>query len=204
MRQCLSSSLVLAVLTACAAPEPGSQAWTAWQEQKKQDAKVETVKDTLSDMPDWFASPPSDEFSIYQSGTGSSADLQFAWDKAVLSAKRGVADRVNSRISSKLKEFLSESGVAENAKVLYESEHVTTNLITEANLSGYSVTDKKIIPAGSQYRVYVLLQYPLGSANRMLLDQIKKNDVLETQVKASKAYQELERDIQDARNSKAD
>ena len=204
MSKLIFTLIPLTLLASCAGPEPGSPAWNAQLEQKKQEAKAEAVKDTLSDLPDWFASPPVDEHAIYQGGTAVSGDLQFAWDKAVLAAKRSLADRVNSRISAKVKEFLAESGAAENAKVLYDSERTTTNLITEANLSGYAVSDKKIIPLGTQYRVYVLLQYPMGNANRMLLDQVKKDEALETQVRASKAYQELERDIQSARNAQSD
>ena len=194
--------IAVILLAACSTPEPGTPAWTAMQERQKQEAKAEAVKDTLSDLPDWFASPPVDEHALYQAGTAVSSDLQFAWDKAVLSAKRAMADRINSRISSKIKEFLAESGAAENAKVLYDSERVTTNLITEASLAGYAVKDKKILPLGTQYRVYVLLEYPTGSANQMLVEQVKKDQALETQLRASKAYQELEQDIQNARKAK--
>ena len=190
------------ILAACAAPEPGSPAWTALQQQKQQQAKAEQVKDTLSDVPDWFASPPVDEHSFYQAGTANSGDLQFAWDKAVLAAKRNLADRVNGRISAKIKEMLSESGSGDHAKVLYDSQRTTTNLMTEVTLPGYAVTDKKIIAEGGQYRVYVLLQYPLGDANRLLVDQVRKDRELETELKATKAYQELEKDIEDARKAK--
>ena len=103
-----------------------------------------------------------------------------------------------------MKEFVSETGAGENVHVLAESERVTSNLITEVNLSGYTVKDKKFIPAGSQYRVYVLLQYPLGTANRMLVDQVGKDNLLEGKLRASKAYQDLEKDIQDARAHETD
>jgi len=195
------SVLAMLTLAACATPQPGTPAYTAQQEQKKQETRVETVKTVVDDLPPWFTSPPVDEFSIYAAGTATSSDLQFSEDKAVLSAKRGLADRINSRISGKLKEFLSESGAAENTQVLAESERVTSNLITEVNLAGYTVTQKKFIPAGTQYRAYVLLQYPIGSANRILVDQVNKNNILQGKLRASKAFQELEKDIQDARKS---
>jgi cell division FtsZ-interacting protein ZapD len=56
-----------------------------------------------------------------------------------------------------------------------------------------------VLALGGGYRAYALVQYPLGQANRMLLDQIRKNARLETKVQASKAYQELEKDVRDAR-----
>ena len=198
-RSALCAILGAMTLAACASPQPGSPGWTAQQEQKKQEVRAETVKASVDDLPSWYTSPPTDEFSIYAPGTSTSSDLQFAEDKAVLAAKRSMADRINSKLSSKMKEFLAESGAGENTQVQAESERVTSNLITEVNLAGYTITQKKFIPAGQQYRAYVLLQYPLGSANRILVDQVNKNSILQGKVRASKAFQELEKDIQDAR-----
>jgi len=200
-RSALCAILGSLTLAACASPEPGTPAFTAQQEQNKQDARVATVKASVDDLPSWFTTPPTDEFSIYAPGTAASSDLQFAEDKAVLGAKRAMADRINSKLSSKMKEFLSESGAGENAQVQAESERVTSNLITEVNLTGYNITQKKFVPAGQQYRAYVLLQYPLGQANRILVDQVHKDNILQGKLRASKAFQELEKDIRDARDA---
>jgi hypothetical protein len=187
------------ILAACAQPQPGTPAFTAAEEQHRQEQKTEAVKDAVGDMPSWYLTPPGDDTSLYAPGTATSGDLQFAVDKAVIGAKRALADRINSRLSSKLKEFLSESGAADDARAMVESERVTNNLITEVNLSGYQITEKTVMPAGSQFRAYVLVQYPLGKANRILLDQIQKSDLLESKVRASKAFQELEKDIDAAK-----
>jgi hypothetical protein len=199
IRQIFFAAVGAVALAACASPEPGSPGWTAQQAQKKEEARADAVKASVSEIPSWYAAPPNDEFSIYAPGTATSTDLQFALDKAILAAKRSLADRVNSRLSSKMKEFISESGASENAQVLTESERVTSNLITEVNLTGYAVTERKMIPSGGQYRAYVLVQYPLGSANRLLVEQVKKNDLLQGKLRASKAFQELEKDIREAR-----
>jgi hypothetical protein len=198
-RSAICAVLGALTLGACATPEPGTPAWTAQQEQQKQDTRTATVKASVDDLPSWYRNPPTDEFSIYAPGTATSSDLQFAEDKAILGAKRALADRINSRLSSKMKEFLSESGAGENTQVMAESERVTSNLITEVNLSGYNITEKKLVPAGTQYRAYVLVQYPLGNANRILVDQVNKNSLLQGKLRASKAFQELEKDIRDAR-----
>ncbi|HIJ61975.1 MAG TPA: hypothetical protein HPQ04_04710 [Rhodospirillaceae bacterium] len=194
--------LALLTLAACASPQPGTPAFTAQQEQQKQEARVETVKTTVDDVPSWVTNPPGDdETSIYASGNAMSADLQFAEDKAVLSAKRSLADRLKSLISSKMKDMLHESGVPENTQSYAEGERVTSNLITEVNLAGYSVKEKKFAAAGPQYRAFVLLQYPLGNANRILVEQVNRNSQLQGKLKTSKAFQDLERDIQDARKA---
>ena len=192
-------SSVLFIAACASSPQPGTQAYIAQQEQKKQDARQETVKGSVTDLPSWYTSPPADENSIFAPGTGTSSDLQFAEDKAVLGAKRALADRINSKISSKLKELISESGTSEDVQVSAESERVTNNLITEVNLAGYNVTERKYLPAGNQYRVYVLLQYPLGNANRVLVEQVNRNNLLQGKLRSSKAFQELEKDIEDAK-----
>lgn len=189
-------------VAACAGPEPGSPAWTAQQEQKKQEARAETVKDAVAEIPTWYGNPPDDDVAIYAPGSASSTDLQFAIDKAVIAAKRSLADRLNSRLSAKLKEYLTESGAAEDARMLTETESVTSNLVTEVNLTGYSVTERKMIASGNQYRAYVLVQYPLASANRLLVDQVQKDEQLHGKLRASGAFQELERDIEAARKAK--
>jgi len=199
IRQALCAALGTLALAACTSPEPASPAWTAQQAQKKEEVRVAAVKDSVAEIPSWYGNPPGDEHSVYAPGTATSTDLQFAIDKAVLAAKRSLADRLNSRLSSKMKEFVSESGASENAQMVTESERVTSNLISEVNLTGYAVTERRLIPSGNQYRAYVLLQYPLGSANRLLVEQVKKNDALEGKLRASKAFQELERDIEAAR-----
>jgi hypothetical protein len=188
-------------LAACASPEPGSPAAAALAHQKQQEARTEQVKDTVSDAPSWYLAPPKDDVSLYGAGTATSADLQMAVDKATLTGKRVVADRLKSLLSAKMKDYASESGAGEDARVQSEVERVTSNVVAEANMSGYQVTKTEVKPQGTQYRAYVLVQYPLGAANRVLVDQTRKNEVLESKLRASKAFQDLEQEIQSARQA---
>ncbi len=183
----------------CATPEPGSPEAVALEQEEKEEAKVEAVEETVDELPGWFLNLPTDQHSVYAAGTATSPDLQLAMDKAGLNAKRSLADRINSALSSKMKEFVAEVGQGEDTEVITEVERVTSNLITEVNVAGYSQADAKIIPQGDKYRAYVLLQYPIGEANRILIDQVKKNQVLDAKLRASKAFKELEEEIDEAR-----
>jgi hypothetical protein len=42
----------------------------------------------------------------------------------------------------------------------------------------------------------VLLRYPVGENNRVVADQVKKSAVLDTKIRAAKAFQDLEREIE--------
>lgn len=184
-----------AALAGCATPAPG----TPEAEKAAREERQETVAKTAEEVPAWFLAMPSDASALFAAGTSTSTDLQLAMDKAVLNAKRSLADRINSTLSSKMKEFLSETGSGEDTKVVQEVERITSNLITEVNVAGYTRDKTEVKPSGAQYRAYVLLRYPLGAANRILVDQVKKNELVESRVRASKAFQELEKEIKMAK-----
>ena len=194
--------LVLGLLsTGCAtSPQPGTPEAAFEKEEKKQKARIAATEQTVINIPEWFRKPPKSDHAVYAVGTATSPDIQFAIDKSDLAAKRSLADRLNSQLSSKLKEFLEEQGQGEDQVVITEASRVTTNLITEVNVSGYSRIDSAIVAQGTKYRAYVLLEYPVGKANRILVNQVKKNKILESKLRASKAFKELEEDIKKARS----
>ena len=57
----------------------------------------------------------------------------------------------------------------------------------------------KIVPVGTSYRTYVLLAYPIGEANRVLVDQLRKNTVLAAKIRSVKAFKELENEVDERR-----
>ena len=96
---------------------------------------------------------------------------------------------------------VDESGSGDDSVLTNEASKVTINLITEANVAGYKQADAKVLSQGKKYRAYVLLQYPLGKANAVLVDQVKKNRILEGKLRATKAFKDLEEEIKQARGS---
>lgn len=161
------------------------------------DARAAQVKTMASEMPDWYANPPTDEHSLYAAGTADSADLGFALDKAILSAKRSLADRVNGSVSSQHKEYLKEGGA--NPQPVLASDRATTNRITDVVLNGYTVVQTKVVPTDTQYRAYVLVQYPLGNARLAPSNAVEHDTTQETKLRAAKAFEDLQKDIDAAK-----
>jgi hypothetical protein len=194
----------VALLGACSAtPPPGPQAGTpefaAAQSQQRHEAVTTQVKTMASEVPDWYVNPPKDERALYAAGTANSSDLEFAFDKAILSAKRALADRVNGSVSSQHKEYLQEGST--NAVPMLVSERATTNKITDVVLNGYTVVQTKLVPSDTQYRAFVLLQYPLANMAPAPTKQVDGEPAQDTRLKAAKAYDELQKDI-DAQKQK--
>ena len=121
--------------------------------------------------------------------------MQLSTDKATIAAKRSLAEKLDSTISSKTKQFAKEIGMDELTELYSELEQVTINSVKEANIVGFKEYKSKTLAVGSKYRTYYVLEYPLGSANKILISQIKNNALLEGSLHASKAYKELEKEI---------
>ena len=157
--------------------------------------KTEIAKEAIKETPKWFKKLPKSKKFLYAKGTAVSGDMQLSMDKATMVAKRSLAEKLDSTISSKTKTFAKEVGMGELTELYSELEQVTINSVKEANIVGFKEYKIKTIAVGSQYRTYYVLEYPLGSANKILISQIKNNALLEGSLQASKAYKELEKEI---------
>jgi hypothetical protein len=197
--QGITLSAVALILIACSSPKFGTAEYAEIQEQQRQKMLLKQVEQTIDKSPKWFLEPPVESNAIYSVATDYSTDLQFAIDKSMLNAKVGLATQISNKVSSKMKEFAQEVGAGSDAQVVKEIERVSTELVTEVNLSGFTTAKREIIQQGSGYRSYVMLRYPLGEANKMVVEQTKKNAILDSKIRASKAFQELEKDIADSK-----
>ena len=160
-----------------------------------------TPEETIvSNMPDWCLNLPSSEVALYRCGIGESSDLNMARNRAVLDAKRGLADSIDSQISSRMEDFLKATGTGDNEEIRQRSEVVTKNVTVEAQLIGYKETKAETQSVGSKFLHYVLLEYPIGQANQALLTKIKEDEVLSTTEAADKAMAELEAEIENKRS----
>ena len=196
-------SLALTVVAACAAtPKPGTPEAAALAHEEQQKETHAEVKSVVAEAPDWYTKPPQDEQKLYAPGTATSGDLQLAMDESNLAAKRTLADSLKGLLSGKMKQFMSESGSGDVVPTK-EVESVTTDVITEANVAGYRQVQAKVIPEGTQYRAYVLIEYSVAQANHDLADRVNKDPELESKLRASKAFEDLEKDIQKSHDEKA-
>ena len=151
-------------------------------------------------VPEWMLNTPESDTAFYSAGTAVSSDLQLLIDKANLAAKRTLADRIGGEISSQMKEFVIETGDLYDSDVItLDIEQTTRNVIAQVNVAGYIPSKMEVYPLGRMYRTYVLLEYPVGGANNILVEQIRKNRVLYAHVRASKAFTELEVEVDNKR-----
>lgn len=198
LKAALCSSLLL--LTACQTVEPGTPEAHALAIKEAKEETSSTNQQIVNDIPDWCLNVPTSDFALYRCGIGESSNLNMARNRATLDAKRGLADSIDSEISSRMEDFLDAVGTGDNEQVRQRSEIVTKNVTIEAQLVGYKEINAESQSIGTKFIHYVLIEYPIGPANQALLNQIKQDEVLSTNEAADAAIAELEAEIEKKRS----
>lgn len=167
--------------------------------------QADQVEKQIDEMPEWYTAIPKEDDAVYAVGTSQTPDLQLAVDIAVLSAKTTLADRVNSRLRSQMKIFKAKLGSTDfDSTVQNEFEQVTRNIIADADVAGYTIKESKIVPNGTQYRAYVLLEYKDAVANRVIKTRLMSNEGLYSKLRATIAFKELDNAVEAQKKQEAD
>lgn len=147
------------------------------------------------DMPEWFLNKPQDPNYIYQSATDVSQDMQTAVDKAMASCRSQLSLEITARMDALVKKFAEEIGQGENSTFLSQFT-TTTKQVASNTIAGAKEKQKSVLKDGNKFRAYVLLEYPIGAANKALMDALAQNKEAYTRFQASKSFDELEREVE--------
>jgi len=188
----------LLFMTAC--KTTGSAEDAAAEAAKATQKPTTTEEKIVSNIPAWCLNLPSSDTALYRCGIGESSSINMSRNRAILDAKRGLADSIDSQISSRMEDFLRATGTGENEEVRQRSEVVTKNVTVEAQLIGYKEINAETQSVSNKFLHYVLLEYPIGQANQALLNQIKQDEILSTTEAADAAMAELEAEIEKKRS----
>ena len=149
--------------------------------------------ETKAGVPDWYYTNEKDG-ALYGSASEYSKDMQFAVDKAMMSAKRELAGNFSSHTSSMMKDYASEVGELNN-DVLREINRTTKVVVSEVNLIGVHRTNFQIDREGTGFRAWVKVRYAMDDTNKLLLEEIRRNRALSLKLESSKSFKELENNV---------
>jgi hypothetical protein len=164
----------------------------------KEEIKKEVAKQ-IDQIPDWYLKPPKDADALYEKAAAKSRDLQMAVNKATMLARAQLATTIQGEVNSIMKMFMDENGPINGAQV---SNNVSVTTVQEAlkmRLNGVQEEKTQVYQDGDKYVAYVLLKYPLGDMNRIVVDQIRQDDAANSRARSDEAYDEIERKIQERR-----
>jgi hypothetical protein len=146
-------------------------------------------------VPGFFANPPTDPNYLFSPATAISQDLQHAVNTAKEEARVDIARQMRVKIEGLFKRFREETGVGEDAEFLSMETDVSKSIVSET-LVGCKARSQEILREGTLYRVYVLMELPIGEANKEMLAKIKENERMYTRYRASEAFKELEEEVE--------
>ena len=190
MKYIMLSAVSVLALTACSATqdEEVSKIQKVTYEYKR-----DRVQEQIDTIPEWFKLMPTDSDNIFSAGTSVTPDMQFAIDAAVLNAKVILADRINSRLRSQIKQFRAKVGDGDlDSTVMTELEKAVKNITANTDVSGYHIANLEVVPHGTQYRAYVLLEYSDAEARKILSNRVRKDQMLMDKIRATRAWRELD------------
>ena len=187
MRNIIAMSSI-AVLAACSKQVPPDAAMS----QQEYEYKTAQVEKQIDQMPKWYTQIPDEDNAVYAIGTAITPDMQLAVDIATLSAKTTLADRIDSKLRSQMKTFKGKIGADDFTNQLaHEFEQATINIIADADVAGYRVMESSIVPNGTQYRAYILLEYTDSEAAKILKNRVARDKMLMSKLQAKSAWAEL-------------
>ena len=98
-----------------------------------------------------------------------------------------------------MRAYADEVGLSNDPEMIQIVSSVTSQEAINVNLSGVQRADAQINREGDSYRAYVLIRYPLGELNKIAVEQVRQNTVLNAKLRASKAFEDLERKVEEAK-----
>jgi len=169
----------------------------------KESDRRERVAQSINKAPDWFLSDSTTEDTVYVTSTESALDMQLSIDMAMISAKRLLTNSLGEYISSRMTEFAGQTANSEGDPIMdKEVERVTKSTVTEVLLKGYQRDRILVVTNGPEFQTFVRLKYPTAELKRLMAAEIGKNAVMAAKVRKTKAFEELEKEIESARVSR--
>jgi len=137
---------------------------------------------------------PTDPNILYATGMGESANMQLALDKAAMNARTEIGRQLELKLNDMQKNFAQE--IEDASPDLRGMYTVATKQVVSTVLRGSKINQQKYREKDGRYEAVAQVIYDIEAAKAPLLDEIKKNENLYTEFMASKAFQELEAEIE--------
>jgi hypothetical protein len=145
-------------------------------------------------QPDWYDVQDDPEY-VHTFGKAEKVSENAAYNAAYANAMLQAAQYVESYVKGMVKNYNSESGV-ENPQVLASVEAVV-KVVSNSKFANTMVTKREtIMTENNRYKTFVRVSIPKEAVNKNLVNQIKNEEALYNQFKASQAFEELEKEVE--------
>ena len=145
-------------------------------------------------QPYWY-DVQSSEASIYFFGEAEKKNANMAFDAARANTMARSAEYVEVYVQSMTKNYMEEVGIEDPTTLALTSN--VTKTIASAKFSGLNVSKRETIKLeNGNYKTFVRISLPKKTVNKNMVDEIKKEEELYNQFKASQAFEEMEKSVE--------
>lgn len=155
---------------------------------------IESTKSSTVNLPAWYLDVPREEAALYATATEMSSDLQFSIDRALMSAKREIAFKLENEVSQKFRDYTAETGSGENETIMKDTERMTISNSKFVNLVGVERVRTEVVREGNRFRAFVLIRYGLDSSNKIHANYMAKHRQRDARERLDKFESELKGD----------
>jgi hypothetical protein len=196
----LSLTTTIAMTGCVNLPKPGSPESAVLMQQEEDEKTQEANQAKLDALPEWAKIPPASNLAIYGVGSSTHSDMSTARRAAIVKAQAQIAENLDSSLSQSTKVWFDEStfDVTGNSDKV---EQAIKTVVAETNLRGLKIQEIEFVATGSKVTAYALIEYPIGEANRALVEQIQKDAALTQEARKNDAFKELEAEVERLKES---
>jgi hypothetical protein len=166
------------------------------------DLAPEAAKEVVKKEPDWYKKPPSETGYQYAKGEATSASKQGARRKAINSLINDFQLKTKSITEGRSEDFFEELSQGDASDAISKYEQIQTVIWNGVVQNWEEVASETVVEQSTKdgkrsyiYRTYVLGRINLFAADERLLEQIKRDKELMTQLKATKALDKMREDL---------
>ena len=153
---------------------------------------------SIENLPDWFLNPPDGGNLLkFFVGEGESVTIQAAKDFAIEEALENFGSTIQRGLQQEVNKMVDQVGLGNDLKLTREMTEVTISTTQQVQVGGWMLDKTAVLQheTTSNYFVYVLLKIPNIVINKIFLQQLNAKNESKEKIKVSKAFQELEEEI---------
>lgn len=144
--------------------------------------------------PEWWQQQNNADY-VQTYGMATKVSQNSSYDAAYANAMLAAAQYVETYVKGMVKNYEEEAGV-ENPQVLALTSKVV-KAVANAKFNNVMVTKQEtIVTDNDRYQTFVRVSVPKEAVNKNLMNQIKNEEALYNQFKASQAFDELESEVE--------
>ncbi len=149
--------------------------------------------------PEWYSNLPADENVIYATANAVSPAWDMAEKMAALEGRAALARHLEVMVNGMQRSFDEQLELAGEYELLQSNQDVAET-VTHTILTGSFVDLKEThLTEKGNYRVFVRMALDRDMVRQRYLDELRRYRELETRLRASDAYKDMERRVEDYR-----